>query len=86
MVDISDEVSQKMAEERFKVEDKVVPIDPMSRIQGTNIGTVIKLSPPGVNVEWRVNGRIIDSFYLPDEIRHVYQKGQQLVFPFMNEN
>ncbi len=80
-----------MAKERFKVGDKVELRDPMSRIQGNNIGTVRellprKLLPPGVIVNWRVNGGVNTSFYLPEEIKHVRQKDKQLLFSFMDEN
>lgn len=81
-----------MAKERFNVGDKVVLRDHMSRIQGNNIGTVKelltrKLLPPGVIVNWRVNGGVNGgvntSFYLLEEIKHVCQKGKQLLFDFM---
>ncbi len=72
-----------MAKESFKVGDKVKLRDPMSRIQRNNIGTVKKLlSPEEVIVEWRENGRVITSFYSPEEIKHVCQKGEQLLFDF----
>jgi len=70
----------------FKFGDEVVLRDPMSRIQGNNIGTVKKLQvePPGVIVEWKVPGRIITSFYSPEDIKRVYLK--QMLFDFMSEN
>lgn len=76
-----------MDKESFKVGDKVVLRDPMSRIQGNNIGTVKRfLSPEGVIVDWRENGREITSFYLQEEIKRACPKGKQKLFSFMYEN
>lgn len=80
-----------MTKENFKVGDKVELRDPMSRIQGNNIGTVRKLLPrkflpPGVIVNWRgVNGGVNTSFYLQEEIKHAPQKDEQLLFDFMKD-
>ena len=75
-----------MAKENFNVGDEVVPRDPERWSQGNNIGTVRKLLSTDVIVDCRVNGKLITTFYPPEKIKHVCQKGKQMLFPFMYEN
>ncbi len=78
-----------MAIESFKKGDKVELRDPMSRIQRNNIGTVVIESTPSmplITVEWKENGTSRKQQYLPSEIKRVFPKGKQLLFPFMYEN
>ncbi len=76
-----------MAEENFKVGDKVVPRYPERWAQGNNIGTVVStVSTPWIIVEWKWNGTSEKSAYYSEELKYVRQKNQQLLFSFMYEN
>ena len=80
-----------MAEENFKIGDKVKLKNPDSwgRGQGNIIWIVEKMSPGHLYV-CRVNGELEETCIVRivriEEMKHLYEKGQQLLFLFMSEN
>ena len=80
IVDISDEVSQKMAKESFKEGDKVVPRDPKLRLYG--IWTVTGVTRYLITARCRVNGETQEEFFGRLDIICKIPKDGQIMFSF----
>ncbi len=73
-----------MANESFKVGDKVVPKDPDFLVQGNRTLKVVRVSSPYVYVGCRENGELDETCVIRIEMEDLIPKNGQMTFCFFD--